>query len=125
MIFIPLTALTIKEQGEYFNIPLTNFAGWFVVGFTILFCFTRIDAWLTRRGFRDTGIREVRGKALLGPAVYFGVLAFNLAVTFYIGEWVLGICGLGWTLVLLLLPAYKILREQTVSETQDSPVIGE
>jgi putative membrane protein len=73
---------------------------------------------------RDTGIREVPGKALLGPAVYFGVLIFNLAVTFYIGEWVLGMCGLGWTLALLSLTAYKVLREQTVSGTQESPVIG-
>lgn len=116
---------TYKEKGEYFNIPLTNFAGWFIVGFTILFCFTRIDAWLTRRGFRDIGMRQLPGQALLGPAVYFGVLVFTLSVTFYIGEWIMGLWGVGWTLVLLSLPVYKVLREQTVSETRESPVIGE
>ena len=116
---------TYQEQGEYFNIPLTNFAGWFVVGFTILFCFTRIDGWLTRRGFRDIGMRQVPGQALLGPAVYFGTLAFTLGVTFYIGEFFMGFCGLGWTLVLLSFSAYKVLRKQTVSETQESPVVGE
>jgi uncharacterized membrane protein len=115
---------TYQEKGEYFNIPLTNFAGWLLVGFAILFSFTRLDAWLTRRGFQDIGIREVPGKALLGPALYFGVLIFNLAITFYIGEWVMGLCGLGWSLVLFSIPAWKVLREQTVSENQESPVIG-
>ncbi len=116
---------TYKEQGEYFNIPLTNFGGWFVVGFTILFCFTRIDAWLTRRGFRDMGIRRVPGQALLGPAVYFGILVFTLGVTFYIGEFFMGFCGLGVALLLLSLPLVKIFQKERVSKSADSPIIGE
>ena len=115
---------TYKEQGEYFNIPLTNFAGWFVVGFAILFSFTRIDAWLSRRGFRDVGIRQVPGQALLGPAVYFGVLVFTLTVTFYIGEIFMGVCGLGISLLLLSLPLVKVLRMKEEPEPTDSPVIG-
>ena len=116
---------TYKEQGEYFNIPLTNFGGWFVVGFTILFCFTRIDAWLTRRGFRDMGMRQIPGQALLGPAVYFGVLVFTLGVTFYIGEFFMGFCGLGVALLLLSLPLVKIFQKERVSKSADSPIIGE
>ena len=116
---------TYKEQGEYFNIPLTNFAGWFVVGFTILFCFTRIDGWLTRRGFRDKGIRKVPAQALLGPAVYFGVLVFTLGMTFYIGEFFMGLCGLGIALLLLSLPLIKVLQTEKESEPANSPVIGE
>lgn len=116
---------TYKEQGEYFNIPLTNFGGWFAVAVTILFCFARIDAWLTRRGISPAGVREVYGKALWGPAVYFGVLAFNLAVTFYIGEWTLGFCGLGVALLLLSLPLVKVFQKERVSKPADSPVISE
>ncbi len=116
---------TYQEQGEYFNIPLTNFAGWFVVGLTILFCFTRIDAWLTRRGFRDIGMRQVPGQALLGLAVYFGVLVFTLGVTFYIGEFFMGLSGLGVTLLLLSLPLVKVFQKERVSKSADSPVIGE
>ena len=114
-----------KEQGEYFNIPLTNFGGWFVVGVAILFCFTRIDAWLTRRGFRDIGIRQVPGQALLGPAVYFGILVFTLGVTFYIGEFFMGFCGLGLTLLILSLPLAKVFQKKKVSKPADSPVISE
>ncbi len=116
---------TYKEQGEYFNIPLTNFAGWFVVGFVILFIFTRIDAWLMRRGFRDIGMRQVPGQALLGPAVYFGVLVFTLGVTFYIGEFSMGLCGLGVAFLLLSLPLVKVFRKEKESTPMDSPIISE
>ncbi len=116
---------TYKEQGEYFNIPLTNFAGWFAVGFTILFCFTRIDAWLARRGFPDIGMRQVPGQALLGLAVYFGTLVFTLGVTFYIGEFFMGFCGLGVALLLLSLPLVKIFQREKVSKPAGSAVIGE
>ena len=116
---------TYQEQGEYFNIPLTNFGGWFVVGTTILFCFTRIDGWLMRRGFRDIGMRQVPGQALLGPAVYFGVLVFILSVTFYIGEVFMGFCGLGVALFLLSLPLAKVFQKESVSKPAGSPVIGE
>lgn len=116
---------TYKEQGEYFNIPLTNFAGWFIVGFTILFCFTRIDAWLTQRGFQDIGMRQVPGQALLGPAVYFGVLVFTLGVTFYIGEFFMGFCGIGIALFLLSLPLIKVFQKERVSKPEDSAVISE
>lgn len=116
---------TYKGQGEYFNIPLTNFTGWFVVGFTILTCFTRIDAWLTQKGFRDIGMRQVPGQALLGPTVYFGVLVFTLGVTFYIGEFFMGLCGLGVALLLLSLPLVKIFQKERVSKPAGSSVIGE
>ena len=116
---------TYKEQGEYFNIPLTNFGGWFVVGFTILFSYTQIEAWLSRLGFRDIGMRQVPGQALLGPAVYFGVLVFTLGVTFYIGEFFMGFCGLGVALLLLSLPLAKIFRKEKKSHPTNSPVIGE
>ena len=116
---------TYKEQGEYFNIPLTNFAGWFIVGLTVLFAFTRIDAWLARRGFQDIGMRQVPGQALLGPAVYFGVLVFTLGVTFTIGETFMGLCGLAIALSLLALPLGKMFRNGKESKAGDSAIIGE
>ncbi len=100
---------TYQEKGEYFNIPLTNFGGWFLVGSTILFCWTHINRRLTlMSSFKDWGQRDVPAQALLGPGVYFGVLLFNLAVTFYIGEVILGLCGTLLTLILLSLVLYKI-----------------
>ncbi len=116
---------TYQEKGEYFNIPLTNFGGWLLVGISILFCFTRIDGWLTRRGFRDVGMRQVPAQALLGPGVYFGVLVFPLGITFYIGEIFMGICGLGWSFLLLSLPIIKVFKKERILKPDASPVIGE
>lgn len=105
------------EEGEYFHIPLTNFAGWFLVGAATLFIFGKIESRLRKvEGFRDYGIREVPCKALLGPGLYFGVLAFNLAVTFYIGEFALGLCGLTISLGILSLIVYKIRNPERFAD---------
>jgi putative membrane protein len=97
---------TYQEEGEYFNIPLTNFAGWFLVGTAILSSF----CWLNRRleGKFPFPERNVPCQALLGPGLYLGVLIFNLAVTFYIGEFLLGFCGIVIFLGILFLMLYKI-----------------
>ncbi len=108
---------TYKEAGEYFNIPLTNFGGWLLVGFTVLFVYTRIDRALGPLESSDeAGRREVPAQALLGPGVYFGVLAFNLAVTFYIGEVVLGLCGILLTGALFSIVLYKIKRPEAFTK---------
>jgi len=81
------------DGGIYFGVPLSNFVGWFVVG-TVT---TRIfQAWERRYGPRHprTGARHVPLSALVEPLVYVGILAFNLALTFWIGETVLGMVGL-------------------------------
>ncbi len=68
------------EGGVYFGVPLSNFLGWAVVGWAIVGGF----AWLTDEA------RHPRG----GVALYYGVLAFNLAVTWWIGEPLLLAAGL-------------------------------
>jgi uncharacterized membrane protein len=96
---------TYQEEGEYFNIPLTNFGGWFLVGTAIIGSFSLLNQWLK---LSPPPKRQVPYQALLGPGLYFGVLIFNLAVTFYIGEFLLGFCGIGIFLGLLLPLVYKI-----------------
>ncbi|MCH8157173.1 MAG: carotenoid biosynthesis protein [Nitrospinae bacterium] len=95
-----------EVEGEYFGIPLTNFGGWLLVGTAILYSFTRIDRFLDGKVLRKK--RGLPAQALLGPALYFGVLFFNLGVTFYIGEWGIGACSTGITLALLWLVYCKI-----------------
>jgi putative membrane protein len=69
------------EGGAYFGVPLSNFAGWAVVGMTA------IGGYLALTG-DGRGIRPEPGVAL-----YYVVLAFNLAVTAWIQHWIL--LGLG------------------------------
>ncbi|MBI4641930.1 MAG: carotenoid biosynthesis protein [Candidatus Tectomicrobia bacterium] len=83
-----------EKEGIYFGVPISNFLGWAFVGFLTIFLFQSLDHLLAKIRFRDFGIRDVRYKALFGPLLYYAVLLFNLAVTFSIGESLLGIVGL-------------------------------
>ncbi len=81
-----------REEGEYFHIPLTNFAGWVFVAGVTLSCFAALERWLDKKvPFHPK--YQLPAQALLGPGIYFGVLIFNLAVTFYIEEVLLGLIG--------------------------------
>ena len=79
------------DPGVYFGVPLANFAGWFVVGLIAMTGYRLLDRYSgTLPAFPDTvPVRDV----LLGCGLYYGVLLFNLALTFWIGEWFLGLAG--------------------------------
>jgi len=79
------------EGGAYFGVPLTNFGGWWIVGaLSVGGCLWNwSDA--TARGGR---------RAWPGVALYYGVLAFNLVMTVWIGEWRLAAMGLAVHFVL-------------------------
>lgn len=81
------------EGGIYFGVPLSNFMGWFVVGVTTIRLF---QIWERRAGAdpRASGARHVRYSGLLEPLVYLGILVFNLTLTFWIGEPLLGLVGI-------------------------------
>ena len=96
------------------------------MGTAILYGFSRINRWLTARpGFVDYGRRDVPGGALLGPALYFSVLVFNLGVTFYIGEVRMGLCGLTLTLAIFTVTLLRTLRSPVPSKKPGSTVIAE
>lgn len=70
------------EGGLYFGVPLSNFLGWLVVG------------WVIVGGFSALGRSGEEARPLLGAGLYYGVLVFNLAVTWWIGEPLLLAIGL-------------------------------
>jgi uncharacterized membrane protein len=71
---------TYPAGGVYFGVPLSNFAGWALVGWIIVGGY----AWVTRG---DAGSRSSGRSPGPGVALYYGVLLFNLSVTSWIGEW--------------------------------------
>ena len=97
-----------REPGEYFHIPLTNFAGWFFVAAATLTCFAAFNSLLNQKVPLKT--KQIAGQALLGPGLYFGVLIFNLGVTFYIGEFLLGVWGTLITAGILSLVGFKMRK---------------
>jgi len=91
------------ERGVYFGVPLSNFLGWFLVGLAIIYCFQKLDrkmGWFT----------ECAGNALMGPVFYFVNMVFILSVTFYIGEYLLGMISLFIFSILFYLTILKVSR---------------
>jgi putative membrane protein len=82
------------DPGMHFGVPVANYAGWAIVGGGSLAIYVEIDRRSPPLGPTDTGQRSVTGPVLLGCGLYYGVLAFNLAVAFWIDEPLLGVAGL-------------------------------
>ena len=64
------------EPGLYFGVPLSNFGGWFLIGWAIAAGYI----WAIRRRPRSVG------SPLGGVGLYYGILLFNLGMTGWIGE---------------------------------------
>jgi len=101
-----------REPGEYFHIPLTNFAGWFFVAALTLSCFSVLNSWLESKIPQRS--KQIAGQALLGPGLFFGVLGFNLGVTFFIGEFLMGIWGTFISLGILILVGFKVRNKKPI-----------
>ena len=78
------------EPGVHFGVPIANYLGWAVVGLVALGVFQWIDRCLPDATNAPTITRPL----LLGCVLYCGVFAFNLAVTFWINEPVIGTTGI-------------------------------
>jgi uncharacterized membrane protein len=109
------------EHGVYFGVPLSNFLGWFAVGFSMIYVLKKIDWYMRRKGTPDLIGYKYPWRFLIGPILYFGVLVFNLSVTFFIGEHMLGWAGI----FIVLLPAflmYVIVEDKISQECSETAV---
>ena len=104
------------EQGVYFGVPLSNFIGWFAVGFSMIYVLQKIDRYLRRKGASDLIGYKYPWRFLIGPVLYFGVLVFNLSVTFFIRENTLGWAGI----FIVLLPAFLMYAIVSGKISQES-----
>jgi putative membrane protein len=93
------------DPGVHFGVPLANYAGWAVVGAISLAMYFPLDRHLPPPA--RTPARSVTGDVLLGCGLYYGVLLFNLGVTVWIGEWLMGLAG---ALMYLPVTALFLLR---------------
>lgn len=108
------------DGGAYFGVPISNFAGWFVVGFLMIYALQNIDYFLRKSGVKDwSGGQPWR--YLIGPGLYAGVLAFNLSVTFLIKEHTVGWAGVFIVLLPLLL-VFSIIKIRLSAEAIDKAV---
>jgi len=100
------------EEGIYFGVPLANFVGWGIVGAALIACLRRLDGTFQQRPAKHPhwGIRWVPMGGLFGPLLYLGVYGFNVCMTFYIKEYLLGMVDLLLMLPLLILAIIQVSR---------------
>jgi uncharacterized membrane protein len=109
--------------GIYFGVPLSNFAGWFFTGFFMIFTLQKIDHVLHGKKTPDFSGYQYPWRYLIGPLLYFCIMIFNLSVTFFIRELVLGWVGI----FIVLLPAfliYAIIRVKLSQEGSEKALVA-
>lgn len=86
--------------GPHFGVPISNYVGWYFVAAVTVAIFQFLDARLNRGKQRPAGVLpEFPSKALLGPALYTGIVCFGIAMLFRIGA-----AGIGWASVFIFGP---------------------
>ncbi|HSN04967.1 MAG TPA: carotenoid biosynthesis protein [Nitrospira sp.] len=96
------------DPGTHFGVPLANYVGWAVVGLIALAIYFPIERRLSALIRPDDF--AVTPRVLLGVGLYYGVLAFNLGVTFWIGEDLLGMTGLLMYVPVTVLLTLRLVR---------------
>jgi uncharacterized membrane protein len=88
------------HNGIYFGVPLSNFAGWALLGWGILGVLALLERSVLSR--RLGAWRGYVADALLGGMLFAGILIFNLWMTFSIGKISLGLLGCAWSACMLV-----------------------
>lgn len=106
-----------RHHGVYFGIPMSNFHGWLIMGFVLVGALQRLDFVKALEPRTADWYQPWSWMSLLGPGLYLGVLVFNLAVTFHIGENLLGTVG-ALILFYAALPAlfFTLYKQSRTSE---------
>lgn len=82
-----------REVGTHFGVPMSNYLGWWLVSALLIAVLQLLDR-LGTAGKRPAGVGAAPYRSLYGPFLYLCVIAFNLGVTFYIGENLMALTGI-------------------------------
>lgn len=84
------------EGGIYFGVPLSNFAGWLLVGFIILAGWQILEKFIWSQIKLPTwGAKRFALQGLLGPLFYLGIVSFMLVIQVWIGAYILFAASVG------------------------------
>jgi uncharacterized membrane protein len=81
-----------KEVGIHFGVPLSNYLGWWLVSAVMIVALQLIDFFIRDRK-KPAGVAAAPYRGFYAPFLYLCVVAFNLSMTFYIGEKLMGLTG--------------------------------
>ncbi len=99
------------DPGAYFDVPLSNFGGWYLVGFVSIGLYLMLERLLPARKPEQREF-ALPGGDCWGLWLYAAVVLFNLAVTLYIGDLHLFFAGLFIITLPLLLWIILFKRQQ-------------
>ncbi len=101
------------HPGVYFGVPIENFLGWATVGILSIGIYCVAD----RRYWVNAPFPQklVSSSLLLGVGLYYLVLVFNLVMTFWIEEYLIGMVGCLIYLPISLILAMRIIDRKPVS----------
>ncbi len=101
------------DPGIHFGVPFANYVGWAVVGLISLAIYFPLERRLPALLLPPSATPQL----LLGVGLYYGVLAFNLGVTFWIGESFMGMSGLLMHLPVFALLMFRLAESRRVSRS--------
>jgi putative membrane protein len=101
------------DPGLHFGVPLANYVGWAVVGLISLAIYFPLERRLPALSLPPS----VTPRLLLGVGLYYGVLVFNLSVTFWIGESFMAMSGLLMHLPVIALLMFRVARPRIISHS--------
>lgn len=83
-----------QEAGVHFGVPVSNYAGWWFVSFLMILVLQMIERSGGAKLQKPFGVVRVPFRSLYGPLLYLAVIVFNVTVTFFIGENLMGMTGI-------------------------------
>jgi uncharacterized membrane protein len=86
--------------GPHFGVPISNYLGWYFVATITIAIFVLLDAAINRGTEKPLGtVPTLPSRALLGPALYAGIVLFGITMLFHIGA-----NGIAWASVFVFVP---------------------
>jgi uncharacterized membrane protein len=101
-----------EPPGPYFGVPISNFLGWYLVAAISVAMFQLLDSRLNRARSKPFGVSSrLPSRALLGPMLYVGVVAFGITMLFVIHA-----PEIAWASVFIFLP-FLVMALHIVTRT--------
>ena len=101
------------DPGLHFGVPFANYVGWAVVGLISLGIYFPLERRLPALSPTPSATPQL----LLGVGLYYGVLVFNLSMTFWIGESFMGMSGLLMHLPVIALLLFRLAKPRSASQS--------
>lgn len=91
--------------GPHFGVPISNYLGWFFVAAVTVAIFQLLDARLNRGTDKPLGVMpDFPSRALLGLALYVGIVSFGITMLFRIDA-----AEIGWASLFIFIPFLALI----------------